>query len=308
MIQPEPDMEFADYIESLEKMLTGGSLPGLVAQMRLSPEGRIDHSYEAAPDGARRSAVLIALHDAASAAGSGFTGAFARPDGNAIPGVEPSSADRPAPGVDTSPARAAPDGETPPADKPAPGGEASPAHQPAPGGEAPPARAAPLGASSPAVVPAFPVIVRSDDGRTHSGQIALPGGAVEESDEFPVGTALREAHEEIGVAPESVRVLGLLTPLYIPVSNYTVYPVVGAVDDSKTPEYVPDEREVSGVLNVRLDRLHDSVRTASFETPRGSIRAPCYEMSDGVSGTLRIWGATAMMLSELVECHRRVCS
>ena len=235
-------MHFDTYIESLKEQLISGTLPGLAAQMRLSPTGRIDHEYEAAPLGARRSAVLIALFNRESADGS----ADDRRSGD----VSPTS------------------------------------H----------------------VTPTFPAIVRTEDGRPHSGQIALPGGATEDGEEFPVGTALREAHEEIGIAPESIRVLGALTPLYIPVSNFTVTPVVGVIHDRRSPVYVPDPREVADVITVRLDCLRDSVSSASFNTAHGTLHAPCYELPDGEHGTLRIWGATAMMLSELVECHRRICS
>ena len=231
-------MHFDTYIESLETQLTSGSLPGLPAQMRLSPTGRIDHEYEAAPSGARRSAVLIALFDRVSADD--------RRSGDGSPNTQ--------------------------------------------------------------FAPTFPAIVRTEDGRPHSGQIALPGGATEDGEKFPIGTALREAHEEIGIAPESIRVLGALTPLYIPVSNFTVTPVVGVIHDRRPPAYVPDPREVADVINVRLDRLQASLSSASFNTLHGTLQAPCYELSNGEHGTRRIWGATAMVLSELVECHRRICS
>ncbi len=258
MIGFAPSMDFDAYISSLERELTNGSLPGLAAQMRLSPTGRIDHDYEAAPKGARRSAVLIALFDGESAGGGRSRGETAR--------------DVRAGGLSAVESRSA--------------GASPPGH----------------------FSPAFPAIVRTEDGRPHSGQIGLPGGATEEGDEFPTGTALREAHEEIGISPESVRVLGALTPLYIPVSNYTMTPVVAVVGDRRPPAYLPDPREVADIITVRLDRLSAGVSSALFETIHGPIEAPCYELSDGAQSTLRIWGATAMVLSELVECHRRVCS
>src|SRR6056297_1007642 len=86
--------------------------------------------------------------------------------------------------------------------------------------------------SPPEEAPRIPLIIRADDGGAHSGQIAMPGGCREDGEAFPVETALREAQEEICLDPGLVKILGLLTPLFIPVSNFEVTPVVAYVEQS----------------------------------------------------------------------------
>ena len=94
------------------------------------------------------------------------------------------------------------------------------------------------------------LIVRPEYDGAHSGQIAFPGGAVEKEDTDLAATALRETHEEIGVAPELVQVLRALTPLYIPVSNFMVYPFVGTT--AQRPTFTKDPKEVVEVLELPL--------------------------------------------------------
>lgn len=153
-------------------------------------------------------------------------------------------------------------------------------------------------------IPAFPVIERPADGSVHSGQISLPGGAHEVGELFPVATALREASEEIGLDPAQVSILGTITPLYIPASNFVVHPVVGSVDGPLhiPGSLVPNPSEVRRVIIVPLTELERCVGEMEFTGSSGEKRvAPCYSLKD-----VTIWGATAMILSELLEVHRSI--
>lgn len=143
----------------------------------------------------------------------------------------------------------------------------------------------------------FPLIERTSRyaADKHRGQIALPGGKYEPEDESLIATALREAEEEIGVARASVRVLGQLSPLYIPVSNFRVMATVGFAE--RPTAYVPQEAEVARVLDASLAELfaEDAVRHRDVEVG-GRLtlkRVPYFALAGEV-----VWGATAMMLSE----------
>jgi 8-oxo-dGTP pyrophosphatase MutT (NUDIX family) len=144
-----------------------------------------------------------------------------------------------------------------------------------------------------------PFIRRPSDDTPHGGQIALPGGGLEGHERFPTDTALREAREEIGVAPGSLRVLGALTPLYIWVSNYSVVPVVAVTPYE--PVFTADPGEVEEVLLLGVDDLDAGRDEQSFATPRGRVSAPCFH-----TGGVSVWGATAMILSEFLQLHREL--
>ena len=140
----------------------------------------------------------------------------------------------------------------------------------------------------------FPLIQRPVYKGVHSGQVALPGGKKEPQDRSVVETALRESHEEIGVLPESVSVLGMLSPLYVWASNHIVTPVVGWLQAA--PSFRPDDHEVAGILTADLNVLDNIEFIKKKElTVRDSfkIHAPYYAIDGQV-----VWGATAMMLSE----------
>ncbi len=137
----------------------------------------------------------------------------------------------------------------------------------------------------------FPLIKRSVDGFAHSGQIALPGGRQEHT-ETGIETALREAEEEINLSATSVEVLGLTSPLPIPVSRYLVQPVVGFLH--KKPVLTPDPREVEQIFSLSLRTLVDvdvQLETRHFQGHDWEI--PYFEIDEH-----KIWGATAMILSE----------
>jgi 8-oxo-dGTP pyrophosphatase MutT (NUDIX family) len=140
-------------------------------------------------------------------------------------------------------------------------------------------------------------IRRNEYDGIHSGQISFPGGGREETDLSHTDTALREAWEETGIDPERVEILGELTQLYIPPSNFLVFPVVGFT--GARPDFNPDPSEVQEIIEIEMEKLREPgilqqreiVLSADF-----SIMAPCFVVGDAV-----IWGATAMIISELLE-------
>jgi 8-oxo-dGTP pyrophosphatase MutT (NUDIX family) len=142
----------------------------------------------------------------------------------------------------------------------------------------------------------FPMIVRPVYTGVHSGQVAFPGGRMEETDPDLAYTALREANEEIGIQAAGVEVLGRLSPLFIPASNYMVYPVVGAT--GVRPDFILDPKEVAQLVEVPLYELQDITKIGSKEiTIRDNIciQAPFYDLQGQT-----VWGASAMILSELL--------
>ena len=140
--------------------------------------------------------------------------------------------------------------------------------------------------------------VRRDLLPDHAGQISFPGGQ-REHDEALSDTALREAREEVDLPPDSVRMLGSLTPLYIPPSNFCVHPFVGGLDTA--PSLRPTDAEVDQVLRVPVTHLLDP-NTRKTETRRldgTAIEVPYYDVAGHT-----VWGATAMMLAEFLEVVR----
>ncbi|MBP6016693.1 MAG: CoA pyrophosphatase [Candidatus Promineofilum sp.] len=139
---------------------------------------------------------------------------------------------------------------------------------------------------------------RPDYDGVHARQISCPGGR-HEPPETLRETALRETWEEIGIPPTDVELLGELTPLYIMPSDFEVYPFVGVYTGTGRPRFVPDMREVAAILEVPLLLLLDPATRAEEEMElRGGLRLPVPFFR---VGERRVWGATAMMLSELVE-------
>jgi len=145
----------------------------------------------------------------------------------------------------------------------------------------------------------FPLTRRSDRLTSHRGQVALPGGGVEPNDETLWETALRESAEEIGSGTSAVSFLGRLTPLYIPHSNFEINPFIGYTE--ARPALRPNPEEVAEIFDVPLGTLLDeSTKHVEDWTWQGrNTIVPLYRYNDQV-----IWGATAMMLSELEEMLR----
>jgi len=132
--------------------------------------------------------------------------------------------------------------------------------------------------------------------KNHAGQIALPGGKRESHDANLIQTALREAYEEIGIDRNAVNVVGLLSPVYVQISDFLITPVIGWLN--KKPEILVDPNEVDEVIFISLEDISNEVHRCNkeMETRTGRIFVPGYE----ISGCF-IWGATAMMLAELSD-------
>ena len=141
----------------------------------------------------------------------------------------------------------------------------------------------------------FPLIERSAYEGVHSRQISLPGGQTDPGDASHVHTALREAEEEIGLSKNEVRVIGQLSELYIPPSNFIVQPVI-AVSEVR-PRFVLDPVEVASLIETPVLPLLDGhFSGTSMVKARGmEYEVPSFTIQGHV-----VWGATAMMLSELV--------
>lgn len=139
----------------------------------------------------------------------------------------------------------------------------------------------------------FVLMRRAEHTGVHSGQISFPGGR-READESPVQTALRETHEELGIPPDSVQVIGHLAELYIPPSNYLVQPIVGIC--TAPPRWQPKQDEVAEVIEVPLRLLFDDTLKGAEETVRYGLpfRIVYYNLFGH-----KVWGATASFLSEL---------
>jgi 8-oxo-dGTP pyrophosphatase MutT (NUDIX family) len=136
--------------------------------------------------------------------------------------------------------------------------------------------------------------VRADTLGRHSGQVSLPGGVAEPGETY-AQAALREAHEEVSLAPDAVRLLGALTPVDIPVSGFRLHPILGAAD--ALPDLTPADGEVARILEVSIAELFDPAHHTSLTIARDGrdIVAPAFR----IAGTT-IWGATAMVLAEFL--------
>lgn len=138
-------------------------------------------------------------------------------------------------------------------------------------------------------------IQRPDYDGVHSGQISFPGGKQENVDDGIIQTAIREAKEEIGVDPALISVIGTLTPLFIPVSNMLVTPVVGWTEVK--PHFHLRKEEVVYVFDEDLKRFFNP---AIVKTKPKLIRGETYEIKYFDIGGKVVWGATAMILNELL--------
>lgn len=143
--------------------------------------------------------------------------------------------------------------------------------------------------------PSLVLTKRANNLPQHAGQVSLPGGAVEE-DERIEDAALREAHEEVGLPAAAVRIVGILTPLHIPVSGFAVHPVVGICD--AVPEFRPADHEVERVFSVTLRDLADPARVRRTTRVREGTTydVPYFDLAGEV-----VWGATAMILAEFLD-------
>lgn len=138
--------------------------------------------------------------------------------------------------------------------------------------------------------------------KKHPGQISFPGGRYESFDNNTQVTALRETHEEIGISPENVKILGKLSNLYIPVSNFIITPYIGLIE--KDVSFKIDKNEVSEVIQVALsDLFHQNSHSSQPVIIKGeNVNVPCYFINGNI-----IWGATSMILAELEEILKKHC-
>ena len=142
------------------------------------------------------------------------------------------------------------------------------------------------------------ILRKTYDGH-HSGQIAFPGGKKEDFDSGLLDTALREAQEEIGINPEQVKFVKQLTKLHIPVSNFDVQAYLAYTP--QTPSFVKDPAEVEDILELSFEAILNnklvSIQRVYNDKP--------YELNAFDFDGLKIWGATAMILSEIVDLFKK---
>jgi 8-oxo-dGTP pyrophosphatase MutT (NUDIX family) len=135
---------------------------------------------------------------------------------------------------------------------------------------------------------------RQDDLRRHPGEISFPGGRYEEGEPDLSATALREAHEEIGLPADAVEIVGALQPTPTIATGYAVYPFVGLIEAGRT--WTPSPREVAEVLELPLDELLSGYARRRLIRRGIPIRTDTYVVGDSL-----IWGATARILADLFD-------
>ena len=141
---------------------------------------------------------------------------------------------------------------------------------------------------------------RSNSVEHHKGQISLPGGMIEKG-ENPINAALRETNEEIGVQIKRVQIIGKLSSIYIPVSNFKVQPFVGFLN--KKPKTDINKQEVSRIFDVDLNDLMNDKNIKSEEKVLGN---KLVEISYFSLKNEKIWGATSLILSEFKDVLKRI--
>lgn len=137
------------------------------------------------------------------------------------------------------------------------------------------------------------LIQRTTYAGVHSAQFAFPGGKFDEGEEFPSQVALREVEEEIGVRAHNCTILGELSSLYIPVSGMHVFPIVAALYAGV--DFVRNEREVHAIHRVPLAHFFAPENSGIYNIKPLNRTVPGFRLETGI-----VWGATAMMLSELL--------
>ena len=146
------------------------------------------------------------------------------------------------------------------------------------------------------------LILRKTYKGVHSAQIGFPGGKLEAQDRSLEDAAVRETFEEIGVPIQDIEVLRPLTEVYIPPSNFYVLPFLGFT--RKTPKFIKEESEVEQIIEVLLHHFMDdeNVTTKTVATSYNvEVEVPAFELNEHI-----VWGATAMMLSEIKDILNNV--
>jgi 8-oxo-dGTP pyrophosphatase MutT (NUDIX family) len=146
------------------------------------------------------------------------------------------------------------------------------------------------------------LIVRNSYKGIHSAQIAFPGGKYEIEDLNYENTALRETYEEIGVSPDFMEIVKSFTHIYIPPSNFMVYPFMGICQEEII--FTPDSNEVAKIIELPMSVLLDDtlIVNVKISTSYGiNCVVPAFKIEEHI-----VWGATAMMLSELKDVLKKV--
>ena len=146
------------------------------------------------------------------------------------------------------------------------------------------------------------LIVRNSYKGVHSAQIAFPGGKYEAQDEIFENTALRETHEEVGIHPNNMEIIKTFTPMYIPPSDFMVHPFLGISKEEIV--FIPNIKEVANIIELPLTVfLSDTIITDTklSTSYANDITVPAFKIEEHI-----VWGATAMMLSELKDVLKNV--
>ena len=141
----------------------------------------------------------------------------------------------------------------------------------------------------------FVLIERTKYKGQHSGQISFPGGKKEKKDKDIVETALREAWEETNIKKDEITIIGELSKLYIPPSNFEVTPILAF--SKHQPDFIPNKREVVDVIEVKIEDLMkpQTIKKMKIKFKNGKVlNTPCFDFHSKT-----VWGATAMILNEL---------
>ena len=141
---------------------------------------------------------------------------------------------------------------------------------------------------------------RTDELENHKGQISLPGGT-QEGNEKLIDTALRETQEEIGINKTSISIIGTITPLFVPVTGFMIYPFIGYSLNKLDPKV--DPVEVAAIFSVNItDLLNKENRTIEQRNIRGyDVQVPYFKLND-----YKVWGATSMILSEFRDLIKSI--
>lgn len=146
-------------------------------------------------------------------------------------------------------------------------------------------------------LPYIVLILRKTYKGVHSAQIGFPGGKVEKEDASLMHTALREAEEEVGILPEKVSIIKPLSRVYIPPSNFYVHPFLAFTKE--TPNFIKQDDEVEMIVEVKLENLLDNdlmISQTVSTSYKVDVEVPAFKLNNHI-----VWGATAMMLSEIKD-------
>lgn len=148
----------------------------------------------------------------------------------------------------------------------------------------------------------FVLILRKTYKGVHSAQIGFPGGKLETQDTSIKAAALRETFEEIGVPIKNIKILRALSEVYIPPSNFYVHPFIGI--STKTPLFVKQDDEVEAIIEVSLTHFFDDANVISEKVKTSystDVEVPAFKLNNHI-----VWGATAMMLSEIKDLLKQL--